>query len=100
MPPIVIPNRERMARNSLNVWTKPEPSSRTAIKMRLATSGHLRPYRSEIIPKMTYTTSGWGTQHAISILGRFSKGFTTHGSGRAEEKSEGDGGRLDKSVYG
>lgn len=55
-PPMAIPNKARQARNCLYVWQKPAPSSRTTKRSWLTMNGHLRPHRSEAIPKVIAPT--------------------------------------------
>ena len=65
-----LPNSERMPRNWRNVWVKPVPICKMAQMIRLAVSGHLRPYRSERMPKMMAPTGRKRSARVILVVCR------------------------------
>ena len=61
-------------------------------------SGHLRPYRSEMTPKMTYAHATAHAQLLAYTAGGRPTGKMTYCACGAEEKRERDGGRLGRGI--
>ena len=68
IPPMAIPNKDLTARNCWKVCVKLEPSWRTAQSTKFATSGHLRPNRSENIPKIAAPTERKSKVNVIAVV--------------------------------